>query len=76
MSLVHKQVQRVGNSSGVVLPPEILAEAGLKRGDEIIVRAERGCIVITPRAVVRQEVLRAAEVVIARYDDVFRKLAQ
>jgi putative addiction module antidote len=76
MSIVHKHVQRVGNSSGVVLPPEILAEAGLKRGDEIVIRAEQGTIVITARTPVRAEVMRAAEVVIARYDDVFRKLAQ
>jgi putative addiction module antidote len=76
MSIVHKTVQRVGNSSGVVLPPEILKEAGLERGDKIIVRAERGQIIISPRVPLREEVLTAAETVIARYDDVFRRLAQ
>ncbi|MDP2308937.1 MAG: AbrB/MazE/SpoVT family DNA-binding domain-containing protein [Pseudomonadota bacterium] len=76
MALVHKTVQRVGNSSGVVLPPEILKEAGFERGDEIIIRAERGQIVISPRVAIREEVIQAAETVIARYDAVFRKLAQ
>jgi hypothetical protein len=50
--------------------------AGLERGDEIIVRAERGQIIISPRVPLREEVLTAAETVIARYDDVFRRLAQ
>lgn len=76
MALAHKTVQRVGNSSGVVLPPEILKEAGIERGDEIIIRAERGQIVISPRVAVREEVMQAAEDVIARYDGVFRKLAK
>lgn len=76
MALALKSIQRVGNSSGVVLPPEILEEAGLERGDEIVIRAERGRIVISPRAPIRREVLRTAEAVIERYDEVFRKLAQ
>lgn len=76
MALVHKVLQRVGNSTGVVLPPEILKEAGLERGDEIVIRAERGQITISPRVPIREEVLHAAEEVIARYDDVFRKLAK
>lgn len=76
MAIAHKTVQRVGNSSGVVLPPEILKEAGIERGDEIIIRAERGQIVISPRVAIREEVIQAAEAVIARYDAVFRKLAR
>ena len=76
MALTHKQLQRVGNSTGVVLPPEVLVAAGLQRGDEITIRAERGQIVISPRVPLRDEVLRAAEVVIARYDEVFRRLAR
>lgn len=76
MAIAHKVVQRVGNSSGIVLPPEILDEAGLQRGDEIIIQAERGRIVISPREPIREEVLAAAETVIARYDEVFRRLAR
>lgn len=76
MALAHKHLQRVGNSTGVVFPPEILEEAGLARGDEILVVAERGRIVLSPRTPIRPEVIAAAETVIARYDDVFRKLAQ
>ncbi len=76
MALAHKTVQRVGNSTGVILPPEILAEAGLERGDEIVIVAERGKVIISPRVPIREEVMAAADAVIARYDDVFRKLAQ
>lgn len=76
MALVHKQLQRIGNSTGVVLPPEILLDAGIQRGDEILIVAERGRIVISPRTPIREEVVQAAETVIARYDDVFQKLAR
>jgi putative addiction module antidote len=76
MALVHKVIQRIGNSSGVVLPPDVLRAAGIERGDEVIVRAERGQILISPRTPMREEVLEAAEQVIARYEDVFRRLAQ
>lgn len=75
MATALKHLQRVGNSTGVVLPPEILAEAGIQRGDEILIQAERGKIIISPRSPVREEVIQAAEAVIARNDDVFRRLA-
>jgi hypothetical protein len=52
------------------------SRAGLERGDEIVIRAERGQIIISPRVPLREDVLRAAESVVARYDDVFRKLAE
>lgn len=76
MALIHKHLQRIGNSTGVVLPPEVLLDAGIQRGDEILIVAERGRIVISPRTPIREEVVQAAETVIARYDEVFRKLAQ
>ena len=76
MALAHKQLQRIGNSTGVVLSPELLHEAGLQRGDEVIIRAERGRIVILPRVPIRPEVMEAADAVIAQYDAVFRRRAE
>jgi|JI10StandDraft_1071094.scaffolds.fasta_scaffold1092942_2 putative addiction module antidote len=76
MAVVHKQLQRVGNSTGVVLPPEVLREAGLERGDDILIQVERGRIVILPRVPLREDVLLAAEEVIARYGEVFDRLAR
>ena len=40
---------RVGNSTGVTLSREALAQAGLARGDEVVLEVEKGRIEITPR---------------------------
>lgn len=61
MAVAFKHLQRVGDSTGLVLSPEI--------------QAERGKIIISPRSPAREAVIQAAEAVIARYDDVFRRLA-
>lgn len=76
MTLALKTIQRVGNSTGIVLPPEVLRAAGLHRGDAVTVRVERGAIVISPVEALRPEVMEAGERVIARYSEVFRKLAE
>lgn len=44
-----KRLQRVGNSTGIVLPPEILKVAGLGRSDEVLVHIEAGVITRFPR---------------------------
>ncbi len=76
MTIALKTIQRIGNSTGIILPPEVLLAAGLHRGDQVTVRVERGDIVISPVEALRPEVMEAGERVISRYSDVFRKLAQ
>ncbi len=76
MAISQKTIQRVGNSTGIILPPELLQAAGLHRGDAVILRVERGTIVITPMAPLRPEVMEAAERFIARHADALEKLAE
>jgi antitoxin component of MazEF toxin-antitoxin module len=46
--VLERKVLRIGNSLGVTLPPEILAEAGLKEGETVRVRVRNGAIEIEP----------------------------
>jgi antitoxin MazE len=41
-------VRRMGNSQGVIIPKPLLAEIGVKTGDALDVKVERGKIVIVP----------------------------
>jgi len=72
------QVRRVGNSSVVTLPPDILAEAKLRDGDLVRPSVDRAgrvvleAVTVTPRAA-RQQIIRNA----ARRDrNVLRRLAE
>lgn len=76
MALAYKTVQRVGNSTGILLPPEILRDAGIERGDEVLVTAERGQIRIVPVSPVRAEVMEGIEWFISNHADALRKLAE
>jgi antitoxin MazE len=41
-------VRRMGNSQGVIIPKPLLAEIGVKTGDALDMKVERGKIVIAP----------------------------
>jgi antitoxin MazE len=41
-------LRKMGNSQGVIVPKPILAEVGVKPGDSIDIKAEKGRIVIAP----------------------------
>ena len=47
------KIQRWGNSQGLRIPKEVLAEAHIEVGDEVEVRAVDGKIVVTPLRFVR-----------------------
>ena len=71
-------VRKVGNSSVVTLPPDVLAEANLREGDLVQPHVDRAgrvvleAVTVTPRAA-RHEIIRNA----ARRDrTVLRRLAE
>ncbi len=76
MAIAQKSIQRVGNSSGVIIPPELLHAAGLNRGDAVTLRVERGTIVIAPVQPLRSEVIEAGERFIALHAQALQKLAE
>jgi antitoxin MazE len=45
---MNQHVRKWGNSAAVRIPARVLAEAGLKPGDAVEVRGEKGQIVIEP----------------------------
>ncbi|HUA77016.1 MAG TPA: AbrB/MazE/SpoVT family DNA-binding domain-containing protein [Acetobacteraceae bacterium] len=45
--MITTKLQKLGNSTGVVLPRKVLAAARLELGDEVLLNAEEGRIEIT-----------------------------
>ncbi len=41
-------VRKLGNSSGVIIPKSLLAEAGVAVGDAVEITLDEGCIVLAP----------------------------
>lgn len=58
------KIQRWGNSQGLRIPKEVLAEARIDVGDEVEVRAVDGKLVVTPVHLVRGR-LALADLVVA-----------
>ena len=45
---MRASVRRMGNSAGVILPKPVLAELGVKAGDDLALTLEKGRAVLTP----------------------------
>ena len=43
----HTKLTKIGNSTGLTIPRDVLAAAQLDRGDEVKVEVHNGCIEIT-----------------------------
>jgi antitoxin MazE len=41
-------VRRMGNSAGIILPKPVLAELGVKAGDDLSMTMEKGRVVLMP----------------------------
>ena len=75
--MIALKITQVGNSAGVVLPKEALAELGVERGDTIyLTRAPDGSMRISPydEEVARQ--VELGEKLMDEHRDVFRALAK
>ncbi len=76
MALAKKSLQRIGNSTGLVLTTDLLKEAGLERDDEVLVHAEAGRITITKLDPDFDRLMAAADRFVAAHPNAIRKLAQ
>ncbi len=47
---MRSAVRKMGNSSGIIIPKPMLAEAGMKSGDDVELTIENGHLVIKPVA--------------------------
>ena len=75
MTIVTR-IRQIGNSDGLTLRAEQLREAGIARGDEVVVDAQPGRIVITRAGSSYAKAMEALEVCMARYDATLRRLAK
>ncbi|MCL4517258.1 MAG: AbrB/MazE/SpoVT family DNA-binding domain-containing protein [Firmicutes bacterium] len=78
-----RKVFRAGNSHVISLPPEVLAELGLKEGSQLVVEFNKGQKSVTLRPlieakaeVISTEYAALVEEFINEYEDVLKKLAK
>ncbi|MDZ4790995.1 MAG: hypothetical protein SGJ17_07285 [Hyphomicrobiales bacterium] len=70
------KLTRNGNSTTLTLSPDVLAEAGMARGDAVAVTAKDGVITITRADSDHAEAMAYGRDFMARYDRMFAKLAK
>ena len=66
----------VGNSTGVILPKDILEKLRAKKGDSLLVFETRNGIQLSPYDPTVEEQMEIAEKVMREDRDVLRKLAE
>lgn len=71
------EIKKIGNSTGVILPKELLAQLGLERGDELYVSKmpDRG-VKLTPYDPNHEKAMEIARKVMKEYKDTFKALAK
>ena len=76
MGLAIRKLQRIGNSTGVVIPAELLREAKMERGSEVSMHAEHGKVTLVLLDSDFDRLTALAESVISDHPNALRKLAQ
>lgn len=71
------ELKKIGNSTGIILPKEILAQLKLAQGDSVFVTTgpDRS-LQITPYDAHHEEVMQIARGVMKEYQDTFKTLAK
>jgi hypothetical protein len=70
------RLRQIGNSDGLTFRAEQLREAGFVRGDEIVVEAQPGRIVLSKGDSTYTKAMEALDACLARYDETLRRLAR
>ena len=71
------KIKRIGNSTGLILPKELLARMGLSQGDEVLVtEGPDKTISITPHVDDDEETMRLARDVMKEYRSTLKALAK
>ena len=76
--MIVKKLQRIGNSTGLVLPRDVLRAADLKAGDDVLLAVFGRRIVMQPaaRGAAAADVRAAYETVLREHGDAFHLLAE
>jgi putative addiction module antidote len=71
------EIKRIGNSTGLILPKELLARLRLEQGDSVLVtEGPDRSITITPHSDGDEETMRIARAAMKKYASVFKALAK
>jgi putative addiction module antidote len=76
MSTATKKLQRIGNSTGVVIPADMLKESGLSAGDEVLIASSRGRFEIIALDKDFDAMVSAADSFIADHPNALKKLGE
>jgi len=74
--MVALKLTRIGNSTGLVLPKEILARLNAKEGDKLHAVETQHGIMITPYDPQFEKTMRNADKVFARFKNAYKELAK
>jgi putative addiction module antidote len=71
------ELKKIGNSTGVILPKELLARLGLEQGDSLFVSEQPDrTLTITPFDPAHDEAMRIARDLFHEYRDTFKALSK
>ena len=71
------QIKKIGNSSGVILPREVMVRLNLNVGDQLYATmTPEGGIRLTPYDPEFEETMKAADRIMDKYKDTFAALAK
>ena len=75
-TVIETKLRAVGNSTGLVLPKEVLSDLALEQGDRVfLIKTENGYR-LSPYDAALAEQLEAAEVGMKQYRNALRELAK
>jgi putative addiction module antidote len=70
------KVISIGNSSGIILPKEMLSRLKVEKGDTLYVTEVPGGLQVSPHDEELAKTMEAADRVIRKYRDTLKKLAE
>ena len=76
-AIIETKVRAIGNSTGIILPSEILNKLALEKGDKLfLVETDKGSFELTPYDQDVKDTLEVAKDVVRRYRNAFKELAK
>lgn len=72
----HIKITAIGNSAGVILPKEVLAQLGVDKGDSLSVVTTPNGIELSAYDPTFDEQMKVARDIMARYRNALRELAK
>lgn len=72
----HVKITAIGNSAGIILPKEVLAQLGVDKGDSLSVVKTPNGIELSAYDPTFDEQMKVARDIMARYRNALRELAK